>query len=210
MSQRFDYYQVLDLPTTCNQQDIKKAYRKLAMKWHPDKNPNNKKAAEEKFKQIAEAYETLSKPEKRRNYDQIRESGFSQQQAPTYYGGEPQYYQNSSFEPNFAQYDYDYDYGQRQQQQPKFAKQEKFPGNDEFYGFGFHDFTFERAEQIFRDFFKEEEGNQDGFFGGSFGGMMKELDKEWNKKDLNNEQFGQFGNINQGVSKSISSSTVIK
>jgi DnaJ family protein B protein 4 len=52
-----DYYNVLKLSKGASEDDLKKAYRKLAMKWHPDKNPTNKKAAEAKFKEVAEAYE---------------------------------------------------------------------------------------------------------------------------------------------------------
>lgn len=52
-----DYYNVLNVVKTATEDDLKKAYRKLAMKWHPDKNPNNKKEAEAQFKQISEAYE---------------------------------------------------------------------------------------------------------------------------------------------------------
>ena len=52
-----DYYKILQVDRNVNDEDLKKAYRKLAMKWHPDKNPNNKKEADAKFKQIAEAYE---------------------------------------------------------------------------------------------------------------------------------------------------------
>lgn len=52
-----DYYKVLQVDKSAKDDDLKKAYRKLAMKWHPDKNPNNKKEAEAKFKQISEAYE---------------------------------------------------------------------------------------------------------------------------------------------------------
>ncbi|CAK9861519.1 unnamed protein product, partial [Sphagnum jensenii] len=55
-----DYYNVLKLCKGASDDDLKKAYRKLAMKWHPDKNPNNKKVAEAKFKEVAEAYELLS------------------------------------------------------------------------------------------------------------------------------------------------------
>ena len=55
-----DYYSILKVPKTATDDDIKKAYRKLAMEWHPDKNPNNKKEAEAKFKQISEAYEVKS------------------------------------------------------------------------------------------------------------------------------------------------------
>jgi curved DNA-binding protein len=63
-----DYYKMLGLDKKASTEDIKKAYRKLAMKWHPDKNPNNK-AAEEKFKKISEAYAVLSDPKKREEYD---------------------------------------------------------------------------------------------------------------------------------------------
>lgn len=52
-----DYYKILQVDKSAKDDDLKKAYRKLAMKWHPDKNPNNKKEAEAKFKQISEAYE---------------------------------------------------------------------------------------------------------------------------------------------------------
>lgn len=52
-----DYYKILQVDKNAKEDDLKKAYRKLAMKWHPDKNPNNKKEAEAKFKQISEAYD---------------------------------------------------------------------------------------------------------------------------------------------------------
>jgi curved DNA-binding protein len=63
-----DYYKLLGLDKKAATEDIKKAYRKLALKWHPDKNPNNK-AAEERFKKISEAYAVLSDPKKREEYD---------------------------------------------------------------------------------------------------------------------------------------------
>ena len=65
-----DYYQVLGVDKKASADEIKKAYRKLALKWHPDKNPNNK-SAEEKFKKISEAYAVLSDTEKRQQYDQF-------------------------------------------------------------------------------------------------------------------------------------------
>ena len=65
-----DYYQVLGVDKKAPADEIKKAYRKLALKWHPDKNPNNK-GAEEKFKKISEAYAVLSDTEKRQQYDQF-------------------------------------------------------------------------------------------------------------------------------------------
>lgn len=77
-----DYYNVLKVPKTATDDDLKKAYRKLAMKWHPDKNPNNKKEAEAKFKQISEAYEVLSDAQKRAIYDQYGEEGLKGQFPP--------------------------------------------------------------------------------------------------------------------------------
>ena len=68
-STKRDYYEVLGVSKDATEKDIKKAYRKLAFKWHPDKNPDNKKEAEEKFKEVNEAYSVLSDPEKRRQYD---------------------------------------------------------------------------------------------------------------------------------------------
>ncbi len=64
-----DYYAVLGVPKNAPEKDIKSAYRKLARKWHPDANPTNPKEAEERFKEISEAYEVLGDPEKRKKYD---------------------------------------------------------------------------------------------------------------------------------------------
>lgn len=64
-----DYYEVLGVPKTASEKEIKSAYRKLARKWHPDANPDNPKEAEEKFKELQEANAVLSDPEKRRKYD---------------------------------------------------------------------------------------------------------------------------------------------
>ena len=72
-----DYYEVLGVKKDSPAQDIKKAYRKLAMKYHPDRNKGDKEA-EEKFKKISEAYAVLSDPEKRQQYDTFGESGFQQ------------------------------------------------------------------------------------------------------------------------------------
>ncbi|PIN09201.1 Molecular chaperone (DnaJ superfamily) [Handroanthus impetiginosus] len=77
-----DYYKILQVDRSANDDDLKKAYRKLAMKWHPDKNPNNKKAAEAKFKQISEAYDVLSDPQKRAVYDNYGEEGLKGQVPP--------------------------------------------------------------------------------------------------------------------------------
>lgn len=69
MDNKRDYYEVLGVAKTATADELKKAYRKLALKYHPDKNPGDK-AAEEKFKEAAEAYDVLSDPDKRAKYDQ--------------------------------------------------------------------------------------------------------------------------------------------
>jgi curved DNA-binding protein len=71
-----DYYQTLGVGRQASPEEIKKAYRKLALKYHPDKAKGDKKQAEEKFKQISEAYAVLSNPEKRQQYDQFGSQGF--------------------------------------------------------------------------------------------------------------------------------------
>lgn len=69
------YYEVLGIKRTASELDIKKAYKKLALQWHPDKNPHNKDEAENKFKQISEAYEVLVNREKRHIYDHYGQDG---------------------------------------------------------------------------------------------------------------------------------------
>ena len=64
-----DYYKILNIEKNANKDEIKSAYKKLALQYHPDKNPNNKALAENKFKEISEAYSILSDPQKKNNYD---------------------------------------------------------------------------------------------------------------------------------------------
>ncbi|MGL5330003.1 MAG: molecular chaperone DnaJ [Peptostreptococcaceae bacterium] len=78
MSTKRDYYEVLGVSKTADDKELKKAYRKLAMQYHPDRNPDNKEA-EEKFKEINEAYEVLSDETKRRTYDQFGHEGVNGQ-----------------------------------------------------------------------------------------------------------------------------------
>ena len=73
-----DYYQILGVGRDATADEIKKAYRKLAMKYHPDKAKGDKKQAEEKFKQISEAYAVLSNPEKKKEYDEFGSQVFRQ------------------------------------------------------------------------------------------------------------------------------------
>ncbi len=98
-----DYYQLLGIPKNAPEKDIKSAYRKLARKWHPDANPNNQKEAEEKFKEIQEAYEVLGDPQKRRKYDML---GSDWQQAARQAEQQRRYrhQQNETFNFNFGDF----------------------------------------------------------------------------------------------------------
>jgi len=85
MSKR-DYYEILGVSKNATEAELKKAYRQMAIKYHPDKNPDDK-ASEEKFKEAAEAYEVLSNPEKRQRYDQFGHAGVGGAAGGGYSGG---------------------------------------------------------------------------------------------------------------------------
>ena len=74
LAEKRDYYEVLGVNKGCTEEELKKAYRKLAKQYHPDLNPDDKDA-EEKFKEVGEAYEVLSDKEKRAKYDQFGHAG---------------------------------------------------------------------------------------------------------------------------------------
>lgn len=80
---RKDYYKILGVSRNATQEEIKKAYRQLALKYHPDRNPGNKEA-EEKFKEAAEAYAVLSDPEKRKRYDMYGDESFTPEDFSTF------------------------------------------------------------------------------------------------------------------------------
>ena len=86
MAEKRDYYEVLGVSRNATDEEIKKAYRKKAIQYHPDKNPGNKEA-EEKFKEAAEAYDVLSNKEKRARYDQFGHAGLDGQPGPDFSGG---------------------------------------------------------------------------------------------------------------------------
>lgn len=131
-----DYYQVLGVDKNATPDQIKKAYRKLAMKWHPDKNPNNKEAAEQKFKEIGEAYSVLSDEQKRKNYDQFGSA--KPQQAGFENSGNFQN-QFSSEEAQRIFQQFFSDFGGRKGQ-TSFAFGTDFDHDDDFGGFGFGGF----------------------------------------------------------------------
>lgn len=84
MNEKRDYYEVLGVSREANPEEIKKAYRRLALQWHPDRNPDQKPEAEEKFKEAAEAYSVLSDPPKRAQYDRFGHTGVG---GPAGFGG---------------------------------------------------------------------------------------------------------------------------
>ncbi len=86
MAEKRDYYEVLGVGRNASLDEIKKAYRKLAIQYHPDKNPGNKEA-EDKFKEAAEAYSVLSDPDKKAKYDQFGHAGLGGNPGPDFSGG---------------------------------------------------------------------------------------------------------------------------
>ncbi|KAM3131661.1 hypothetical protein pb186bvf_016192 [Paramecium bursaria] len=146
-----DFYKILEVPKNASDADIKKAYRKLALKWHPDKNPDNKEQASEKFKQIGEAYAVLSNPEKRSYYDKYGNNPPPQTppQQRQYYQ-EPQYYQQQNNFTNFNNNNFN-----NQQFRQGFPDLNNF---DNMRNFFFGD-NFDPFEQ-FRQFFQSNNDNE--------------------------------------------------
>ena len=102
MSKR-DYYEVLGVSKSASDDEIKKAYRKLAIKYHPDKNPGDK-AAEEKFKEATEAYEVLNDKQKRARYDQFGHAGVGGNAGNPFGGGNP--FGNGNFNSQSFHFDF--------------------------------------------------------------------------------------------------------
>ena len=89
MAAKSDYYDILGVSKEASGADIKKAYRKQALQWHPDKHKDEKEAAEKRFKEINEAYQILSDSEKRKAYDNFGHTAFSPGGSPGGFAGQP-------------------------------------------------------------------------------------------------------------------------
>jgi curved DNA-binding protein CbpA len=198
-----DYYKVLGVDKNANEKTIKKAYRKLALKWHPDKNIDNKEAAEEKFKEISEAYQVLSDKKKRRMYDM---GGFDPKRPN---GGGHHFASDFNFD--FPGFDH-FHFTDPHDLFKDFASKGFFDDDDDFFSsFGMSNKrksnmefggnrqkpnTGRRFQSMFSHGFDDDFGMFQGFGGeGGFG------------QGGGFGDFGGFGGGGGGVSKSVSTST---
>ncbi|CAD8086525.1 unnamed protein product [Paramecium primaurelia] len=198
-----DYYKVLELPRSATEADIKKAYRKLALKWHPDKNPDNKETATKKFKEIAEAYEVLSKPEKKSHYDkyghqqppptpnyqQSNNFGNQYQQDYNEFQEFPSGFQNNfnSFN-NFNQFNNRPQFNKFSEQSFGFPQFNRMPDlNKFFFGDNFDPF------EVFQNFFKNDPFFNQDFFGNNQQQQQTSLTKANSyKNDFDDDFFKPF------------------
>ncbi|XP_049867334.1 dnaJ homolog subfamily B member 8 isoform X1 [Pectinophora gossypiella] len=153
-----DYYRVLGVSRTASETEIKKAYRKLALKWHPDKNPDNADEANRKFKEISEAYEVLSDETKRKVYDARGSSHHSHRyQSKNGVNG----HRHFSFKGFFGETPFHRFFERKRRVYDQYGKEGLNSGRgrrsaaDEDYDFGYTSFpfTFRDPEEVFREFF---------------------------------------------------------
>ena len=154
-----DHYSVLRLPKTASEEDIKKAYKVLARKWHPDKNPDNQEEATRKFKKVSEAYQVLSDTSKRRLYDrEEEEGGVPASRRPAEgrrrhwtTGAESRATEEGRRQPP------QHDWGFSDINHPSASRRRhRFGGSSSSFG---HSFMFKEPEDLFREFF----GGRDPF-----------------------------------------------
>lgn len=190
MTNKRDYYEVLGLDKKATDDQIKKAYRKLALKWHPDKNPNNKEEAENRFKEISEAYAVLSDPEKRKRYDMV---GFEEAGMP---GSD---FDFSHFSFNFAQAEdlFRHFFGGRD----PFAM---FMNDDDFFDFGLDPFSRRRQNRPTRRHEQEER------FRDPFESLFSRFNADpfSRRHDFSTSSEFDFGS--SGVSKSVKTTIVTR
>lgn len=164
-----DYYNVLKVNHNATEDDLKKAYKRLAMIWHPDKNPSARRdEAEAKFKRISEAYDVLSDPQKRQIYDHYGEEGLKSGKIPN---------SASSSEASSSSFS---------SRMPSFHPQRQHPPNAASFRFNPRD-----AEDIYAEFFGSEGG---GSAGGSAGGRGGRTFRDGNFRNGHfNSSGGNYG-----------------
>ena len=190
------YYEVLGIQKPSDENEIRKAYKKLALKWHPDKNPDNLKEAEEKFKEIGEAYACLSDKDKKAVYDMYGHEGL----AP---GGERT--PGGHFQPGRWSDFSHFSFGSANDIFNNLFKNGFFDDNDDFFAGHF------KSSPLNRNRGQGQGSSPFGGFGGDFG-FGREDDGFFSSNSMftnfSNMQGG--GNFGGGASKSKSTSTVIK
>jgi len=147
-----DYYSILGLANNATKDDVKKAYKKLAKKWHPDKNPDNQEEATRRFKEVSEAYQVLVDDSKRRTYDREGKEGLN----PT--GSKKNSYRDNNFNfPRPEDFSYpDTDNIRRHQEFSDLgARRSRFRNNrrNTEPNFGHSTFMFKDPDEVFKDFF---------------------------------------------------------
>ncbi|RVE43906.1 hypothetical protein evm_011468 [Chilo suppressalis] len=165
-----DYYRVLGVTRVATETEIKKAYRKLALKWHPDKNPDNADEANRRFKEISEAYEVLSDETKRKLYDARGSSHHGHRyQSKNGVNG----HRHFSFKGFFGETPFHRYFERKRRMYDQYGKEGlnnsrgRRSAADEDYDFGYASFpfTFRDPEEVFREFFG----------GSSFGDLFAEM-----------------------------------
>ncbi|XP_017340605.1 dnaJ homolog subfamily B member 9 [Ictalurus punctatus] len=159
-----DYYEILGVPKDASERQIKKAFHKLAMKYHPDKNKSPD--AEAQFREIAEAYETLSDAKRRREYDQMRSSRFSGDGARGTRGDQFRQPFSFNFEDMFRDFDV---FGQPTHSQHKRHFESHFQAHEEAHRRNFRNSFGGDPFDMFSDFFTFDGHSDGGEFHGSAG-----------------------------------------
>ncbi|XP_060763806.1 dnaJ homolog subfamily B member 9 [Neoarius graeffei] len=153
------YYEILGVPKDASERQIKKAFHKLAMKYHPDKNKSPD--AEAKFREIAEAYETLSDTKRRQEYDQMRSNPFSREGTQGTRGGQFQQPFSFNFEDMFSDFDI---FGQPTRSQRKRHFESHFQGHEEAHRSSFQSPFGGNMFNMFSDFFSFDGRSNGGGF----------------------------------------------
>ncbi|KAM8713133.1 hypothetical protein ACLKA7_013448 [Drosophila subpalustris] len=159
-----DYYKVLDVARTATDSEVKKAYRKLALKWHPDKNPDNLEEANKRFRELSEAYEVLSDARKRRIYDAratLHKSSTNSSSSSAGYYSRYRSGGSASSKPSSTSrdYDYDYDYDHYYPSSRRGNRYQAFTFRNLFEATPFHK-LFDKKRRIYDEYGKDGLGDR--------------------------------------------------
>ena len=194
MSTKKDYYEVLGVKKEATPEEIRKAYKKLAIKWHPDKNPDNKEEAENRFKEISEAYSVLSDPEKKNEYDnrdKVNFQGFDFNDLDPFsmfrdFFGDTNNFGNAGFNDDFDNFGFNNEFSNMKMGNPHNNIQKQFEEMHKRFtnmhmGGGFPNINFSG--------FNDDPFNDDFF---NFGNLHERMNMHMNNRNNNN-----FGGVRQ-------------